>query len=186
MEIVDLPLPGLKRIQPRVFADSRGFFLEAWRRDALVRGGIDVDFVQDNHSRSIKDTVRGLHFQRATSRGPGQAKLVRVARGQIFDVAVDLRRDSPTFGRWYGELLDDTSHHALYIPVGFAHGFCVTSEIADVCYKVSAVYDAETETGFAFDDPMVGVRWPIGRAQALLSRRDEEARPFREVFPEAP
>ncbi len=186
MEVTDLPLAGLKLIKPKVFADPRGFFLESWRKDTLERAGVDVEFVQDNHSRSTRNTVRGLHFQRASERGPGQAKLVRVARGQVFDVAVDLRRGSPTFGRWHAELLDDVTHHALFIPVGFAHGFCVVSDVADFCYKVSAVYDAQTETGFAFDDPVVGVSWPVGRADALLSKRDIEARPFREVFPEAP
>lgn len=185
MDVVDLPLDGLKLLKPKVFADSRGFFLEAWRKDELARAGIDTEFVQDNHSRSTRHTIRGLHFQHPSERGPGQAKLVRVARGQVFDVAVDLRRGSPTFGRWHAELLDDVAHHAIYIPTGFAHGFCVVSEVADVCYKVSAVYDAQTETGFAFDDPVVGVAWPIGRAEALLSKRDLTAKSFREVFPEA-
>jgi dTDP-4-dehydrorhamnose 3,5-epimerase len=140
-----------------------------------------VDFVQDNHSRSARDTVRGLHFQRASASSPGQAKLVRVATGRIFDVAVDIRRGSPTFGKWHAEILDDKTHTQLFIPVGFAHGFCVLSEVADVLYKVTSVYDAVTETGFAFDDPDVGVAWPITRTVALLSQRDVVARPFREL-----
>ncbi len=185
MEVVELPLAGLKLVRPRVFADDRGFFLEAWRRDLLERAGITTEFVQDNHSRSVMHTVRGLHFQRASERGPGQAKLVRVARGRVFDAVVDVRVGSPTFGRWHAEVLDDVTHHALYVPVGFAHGFCVLSDVADVCYKVSAVYDPAAEVGFAFDDPEVGVAWPLARARARLSKRDLEARAFREVFPEA-
>lgn len=185
METVDLPLAGLKLIKPRVLADARGYFVETWRRDQLAHAGIDADFVQDNHSRSVRNTIRGLHFQRASAHGPGQAKLVRVARGQVFDVAVDLRVGSPSFGRWHAELLDDVANHALFVPIGFAHGFCVVSEVADVCYKVSAVYDAATEAGFAFDDPDVAVRWPIGRVDALLSRRDADAAPLRQLFPEA-
>lgn len=184
MDVVDLPLEGLKLVRPRVFADDRGFFLEVWRRDLLERAGITSDFVQDNHSRSVLHTVRGLHLQRASARGPGQAKLVRVARGRVFDAVVDVRVGSPTFGRWHAEILDDVTHHALFVPVGFAHGFCVLSDVADVCYKVSAVYDAQTETGFAFDDPDVGVTWPVERSRAHLSKRDLEARPFRELFPE--
>ncbi len=184
MDVVELPLQGLKMVRPRVFADDRGFFVEVWRRDLLEQAGISTEFVQDNHSRSVMHTVRGLHFQRASARGPGQAKLVRVARGRVFDVAVDVRAGSPTFGRWHGAVLDDVDHHALYIPVGFAHGFCVLSDVADVCYKVSAVYDAQTEAGFAFDDPNVGVEWPVGRAHAQLSKRDIDAPPFRALFPE--
>ena len=171
MKVVDLPLAGLKRIEPKVFRDSRGFFLESYRRDVLAQAGIDVDFVQDNHSRSTLHTVRGLHFQR----DPGQAKLVRVATGTIFDVVVDLRPSSPTYKRWYGETIDADALHQLYIPVGFAHGFCVLSDVADVVYKVSSIYDAATESGFAFDDPDVGVRWPIGRDKAVLSGRDLNA-----------
>jgi dTDP-4-dehydrorhamnose 3,5-epimerase len=181
MDVVDLPLAGLKLIKPKVFADDRGFFLESYRKDLLAEVGVAVEFVQDNHSRSIRHTIRGLHFQRASARSPGQAKLVGVAAGTIFDVAVDLRRRSPTFGRWHGEILDDQSHGQLFIPVGFAHGFCVLSESADVLYKVTSIYDAPTEAGFAFDDPDVGVAWPVGRGTALLSKRDETALRLRDV-----
>ena len=111
MDVIDLPLAGLKLVKPKVFADERGYFLESWRKDQLAAAGVDVDFVQYNHSRSVRHTVRGLHFQRASTRGPGQAKLVRVARGQVFDVAVDLRPDSATFGRWHAEVLDDVANH---------------------------------------------------------------------------
>lgn len=184
MELIDLPLAGLKLIKPRVFHDDRGFFLESYRKDLLARHGIDVEFVQDNHSRSTKNTVRGLHLQRASAKGPGQAKLIRVVTGRIFDVAVDVRPESPTRGRWHAEVLDEQNHHQLYVPVGFAHGFCVLSETADVVYKVSSVYDADTETGFVFDDPDVGVAWPVQRGEALLSKRDETAMTFQALMQE--
>jgi dTDP-4-dehydrorhamnose 3,5-epimerase len=180
MEIVDLPLKGLCLVKPKVLADSRGFFLESYRKEALQKHGIDVDFVQDNHSRSSKHTIRGLHFQTK----PGQAKLLRVVSGGIFDVAVDIRKDSPTYGKWHGEVLDEHNHHQLYVPVGFAHGFCVISERADVLYKVSSVYDAATESGFMFDDPAVGVAWPVKRGEAVISNRDRDARPLSEVMSE--
>ena len=176
MNVVDLPLAGMKLLAPQVFGDERGFFVEVWRRDQLEHAGVDVDFVQDNHSRSVMNTIRGMHLQRAGARGPGQAKLVRVARGRVLDVAVD--------GRWHAELLDDVAHHVLFIPAGFAHGFCVLSDVADVCYKVDVLYDPAAETGFAFDDPVVGIRWPVERARALLSKRDSVAAGFRDVIPE--
>lgn len=169
MEVRDLGLNGPVLIAPRVFADDRGFFVEAWQQTRYAQAGVDVAFVQDNHSRSRRGTVRGLHFQR----GPGQAKLVRCGRGRIFDVVVDLRPDSPTFGRWAGAELDDREHHQLYVPVGFAHGFQVLSEEADVIYKVSTPYDAALETGIAWDDPDVGVAWPL--PPTALSERDRTA-----------
>ena len=174
MDVVDLPLAGLKLIKPRVFKDERGFFLETFRSDVLARAGVDVTFVQDNHSRSVQGTIRGMHFQTT----PGQAKLVRAARGAIWDVAVDIRPDSPTFGRWHAERLDDDTMHMLYIPVGFAHGFCVLSDIADVTYKCSSVYDGKTEAGFLLDDKDVGIAWPIDLAAAVRSTRDREAPTF--------
>ncbi len=166
MEIEALALPGLALLRPRVFRDARGFFLESYREEHLDAAGIHVAFVQDNHSRSARGVLRGLHFQSS----PGQAKLVRVARGRIFDVAVDIRPGSDTFGRWYGVELDDEQHHALFIPVGFAHGFCVLSEVADVVYKCSSVYDPDTERTLAWDDADVGVRWPV--TAPLISERD--------------
>jgi len=181
VDVVDLPLAGLKLLAPKVFADSRGFFLESWRTDQIW-GALGAAFVQDNHSRSTKHTIRGLHFQRATARAPGQAKLVRCARGKIFDAVVDIRKDSPTFGKWHAEILDDESHKQLFIPVGFAHGFCVLSDVADVCYKTSSTYDAEAESGFQYDDPAVGVAWPIARTEAVLSARDANAKPLKELF----
>lgn len=174
-----LPLAGLIRVAPKVFRDERGFFLESYRADAYRAAGIDATFVQDNHSRSTRGVIRGMHFQTA----PGQAKLVRVASGRIWDVAVDLRAGSPTQGQWHAVELDAEAHHQLYVPVGFAHGFCVLSEVADVIYKVSSVYDAATERGFAWDDPEVGIAWPLAAlgGPAVVSARDAAAPRYREV-----
>jgi dTDP-4-dehydrorhamnose 3,5-epimerase len=172
MHVEDLPLAGLKLVRPKVFGDSRGFFLETYNAPRYRAAGIDCAFAQDNHSRSVKNTLRGLHYQSH----PGQAKLIRAASGRIFDVAVDIRPDSPTFGRWYGAYLDATEQAQMFIPVGFAHGFCVVSDMADVLYKTSNVYDAATECGFAWDDPDVGVSWPV--TEPILSERDVNAESF--------
>lgn len=168
MSLERLPtrLDGLVLLAPAVHADERGFFVETYSREAYRDAGVAVDFVQDNHSRSGRGTLRGLHYQRR----PGQAKLVRAARGRIWDVAVDIRPASPTFGQWEAFELDDESHRQLFVPVGFAHGFCVLSDVADVAYKVSAPYDGAEERGIAWDDPHVGVRWPIDHP--ILSDRD--------------
>jgi dTDP-4-dehydrorhamnose 3,5-epimerase len=168
-------LDGTVLLEPAVHADARGFFVETFRRDAWAEQGVDVAFVQHNHSRSARGTLRGLHFQTE----PGQAKLVRCARGRIFDVAVDLRRDSPTFGEWEGHVLDDESHRQLFVPVGFAHGFVVLSDVADVAYLCSSVYDPATEAGIAWDDPEVGVEWPV--SDPLVSDRDRGAPTLAEV-----
>jgi dTDP-4-dehydrorhamnose 3,5-epimerase len=168
-------LEGIVLLEPTVHADARGFFLETFRRDVWAEHGIEIDAVQHNHSRSTRGTLRGLHFQTE----PGQAKLVRCARGHIFDVAVDLRRDSPTYGRWEGQLLDDESHRQLYVPIGFAHGFLVLSDVADVTYLCSSTYDPATESGIAWDDPGIGVEWPI--AEPLVSKRDRSAPTLAEV-----
>jgi dTDP-4-dehydrorhamnose 3,5-epimerase len=172
METRALPLDGLLLLTPRVFADARGFFVETFRAGALPA------FVQDNQSRSSRGVVRGMHFQRGRGDEPGQAKLVRVARGRIFDVAVDVRPGSPTFGRWHGEELDDVTHRQLFIPAGFAHGFCVLSEAADVCYKVSSFYDPTLESGFQYDDPAVGIAWPLAATEHIVSARDRAAAPL--------
>jgi dTDP-4-dehydrorhamnose 3,5-epimerase len=174
-------LDGPVLIQPTAYPDSRGFFQETYRRDTYATLGVDAEFVQDNHSRSVRGVVRGMHFQV----GDGQAKLVRCARGSIFDVVVDIRRGSPTFGEWEGVALDDERLLQLYVPIGFAHGFCVTSEVADVAYKCSSYYDGEIERGFRFDDPDVGVEWPSG-LELLPSERDVSAPLLREVEPELP
>jgi dTDP-4-dehydrorhamnose 3,5-epimerase len=161
-------LEGPILLAPQVHGDERGFFVETYRRQALAELGVKTEFVQDNHSRSRRGTVRGMHFQ------PGQAKLVRCARGAILDVIVDIRPSSPQFGRWEAFRLDDERHHQLYCPDGFAHGFCVLSEVADVTYKVSAYWDPSLERGFAFDDPDVGIQWPHLDAP-LVSARDRAA-----------
>ena len=154
MEVVETRLAGPVLVKPVVRGDERGFFVETYRRSVYSELGIPDEFVQDNHSRSRRGIVRGMHFQ------PGQAKLVRCARGAILDVLVDIRRGSPTFGEWEAVELTDENGLQLYCPDGFAHGFCVTSEVADVAYKVSAYFDPATESGIAYDDPEVGIRWP--------------------------
>jgi dTDP-4-dehydrorhamnose 3,5-epimerase len=157
---------GLLLLEPVVFADERGFFLEAYHRERHRELGIDDAFVQDNHSRSSRGTVRGLHFQSE----PGQAKLVRVSRGRIWDVAVDLRRSSPTFGEWEAFELDDVAHRQLYLPIGFAHGFCVVSGVAAGAVNVTPHYAPRTERGLAWDDPALAIGWPAD--EPLVSDRD--------------
>jgi dTDP-4-dehydrorhamnose 3,5-epimerase len=159
-------LPGVWLIEPAVHADERGFFIETYRRSALAEAGIEVDFVQENHSRSSVGTIRGLHF----AAPPGQAKLVRAARGRIWDVAVDLRRGSPTFGQHEAFELDHVAHRQVFLPVGIAHGFCVLSDPADVCYRANAYYDPALERGLAWDDPDLGIEWPVD--EPILSARD--------------
>lgn len=173
-------LEGLALIEPDVFGDERGFFVETFSQDDWRGLGVESDFVQHNHSRSVGGTLRGLHFQTA----PGQAKLLRCPRGKIFDVAVDLRRGSSTYGQWEGYVLDDEQHRQLYVPVGFAHGFCVLSDLADVTYLVSSYYDPETEAGIRWNDPEVGVEWPV--AEPLLSTRDVEAPLLSEISEQLP
>jgi len=177
---LETKLDGVVLLEPEVHGDARGFMVETYRRDGWAELGIEVELVQHNHSRSARGTLRGIHFQTA----PGQAKLVRCARGRIFDVAVDLRRDSPTFGQWEGHELDDESHRQLFVPVGFGHGFVVLSEEADVTYLLSSAYDPATESGIAWDDPDVGVEWPVD--DPLLSERDKRAPRLREVADSLP
>ncbi len=162
----ETPLPGVLLLEPKVFRDDRGFFLETFRKETLARLGVDAELVQDNHSRSVRGTIRALHFQVP----PGQAKLVRCARGSVWDVAVDLRRSSPTFGAWWACDLDDVDHRQVWIPAGFAHGFCVTSDEADVVYRCSRTYDPDLERGIAWDSPELGIPWPADAP--LLSGRD--------------
>jgi dTDP-4-dehydrorhamnose 3,5-epimerase len=168
-------LDGVVLLEPDVHGDARGFFVETYRSDSWPELGIDVEFVQHNHSRSSQGTLRGLHFQTE----PGQAKLVRCPQGRVFDVAVDLRRDSPTYAQWEGYELDDESHRQLFVPAGFGHGFAVLSEVADVTYLLSSVYNPATESGIAWDDPDVGVEWPV--EEPLLSERDKQAPRLSEV-----
>jgi dTDP-4-dehydrorhamnose 3,5-epimerase len=168
MRRVGTRLDGPVLIEPVVHGDARGFFQETYRKAVFADLGVHEEFVQDNHSRSRLGVLRGMHFQ------PGQAKLVRCARGSILDVLVDIRPSSDSFGEWEPFPLDDESHHQLYVPDGFAHGFCVTSELADVVYKVSTYYDPEAESGFRFDDPEVGIEWPEG-IELQVSDRDRTA-----------
>ena len=172
MEVTPLGLAGLLLVKPRVYGDERGFFLESYNAERYRKAGIDAAFVQDNHSRSVHGTLRGLHYQ---SR-PGQAKLVRVTLGRVFDVAVDIRPGSPTLGQWRGVELDAETHQQLFVPIGFAHGFCVLSDFAEVQYKVSSVYDAAAECSIRYDDPEIGIEWPV--PEPLLSQRDREAESF--------
>jgi dTDP-4-dehydrorhamnose 3,5-epimerase len=176
MQIVPSQLHGPVLFAPAVHGDERGFFVETFRASALSELGIDATFVQDNHSRSRRGVVRGMHFQ------PGQAKLVRCARGAIFDVLVDIRRGSPSFGVWEGFTLDDVDHRQLFVPDGFAHGFSVLSELADVAYKVTTYYDPSAESGFSYLDPEVGIEWPD--ADSLIgSERDRAAPALSELAP---
>jgi dTDP-4-dehydrorhamnose 3,5-epimerase len=180
MERLPTRLDGPVLLAPAVHGDARGFFLESWRADAWSEQGVPAEFVQDNHSRSRRGTLRGIHFQTH----PGQGKLVRVARGRVWDVVVDLRRGSPTFGEWEAFELDDEQAHQLWVPIGFGHGFCVLSDVADFVYKCTAYYDAATEAGIRFDDPDVGIAWPD--VELLCSDRDRGAPLLAEVTAELP
>jgi dTDP-4-dehydrorhamnose 3,5-epimerase len=173
-------LEGVALIEPAVHGDERGFMVETFRTEVWRQLGVDTTFVQHNHSRSSRGTLRGIHFQTE----PGQAKLIRCARGEIVDVAVDLRRGSPTYGEWEAQVLDDVAHRQYFVPVGFGHGFAVLSEVADVCYQVSSLYDPATEKGIAWDDPEVGVDWQV--AEPLLSERDKTAPRLAEIAAELP
>jgi len=166
VEVTKLELSGLLRIQPKVFQDDRGWFFEPYNEARYQAAGVTERFVQDNHSRSSHGTVRGLHYQAA----PGQAKLLRVTVGRILDVVADIRISSSTFGRWLAVELNAEKHEQLYIPVGFAHGFCVLSEAAEVLYKVSTLYDGSQERTITWNDPELGVKWPV--ENPVLSARD--------------
>ncbi len=157
MKIIHTRLLGVTVLEPQLHGDSRGFFLETYREDALEEYGISERFVQDNHSRSTQGVLRGLHYQLTQPQG----KLVRVARGAVFDVAADVRSGSPTFGQWYGAILDEESMRMMYIPPGFAHGFVVLSDIADFIYKCSDYYHPQSEQGILWNDPAIGIKWPI-------------------------
>lgn len=175
-------LTGPLLLKPRVIGDERGFFCETYRRNEFTKLGIEEEMVQDNHSRSGYGVVRGMHFQV----GRGAAKLVRAARGHIFDVIVDIRTGSPAFGQWEGFDLTDENMHCLYVPVGFAHGFCVISEIADVMYKQDRYYSDALERGIRFDDPDVGIDWPLPHERLQPSERDATAPRLAEVADRLP
>lgn len=172
MEVIDLPLAGAKLIRPRIFRDSRGFFFESFGAERYRAAGMPEAWVQDNHSLSSQGALRGLHYQSS----PGQAKLVRVTRGRIYDVLVDIRPASPSFGKWHGVEIDAGEHAQVYIPIGFAHGFVVLSEVAEVQYKVSAPYDAAHECAIRWNDPDIGVAWPV--SDPILSERDRTSESF--------
>jgi dTDP-4-dehydrorhamnose 3,5-epimerase len=179
VERLPTKLSGPVLLQPIVHGDQRGFFLETYRQRMLADFGVVDEFVQDNHSRSRGGVVRGMHYQ------PGMAKLVRCARGAIFDVVVDLRRGSPTFGQWEGAELNDSTHQQLYCPDGFAHGFCVLSDVADVVYMTSAYYDPQRESGFAYNDPAVAIEWPAD-VELIASERDSLAPALAEIADSLP
>ncbi len=172
MRVRQTTLPGVVIIEPQVFQDDRGFFLETWHTRRYAEAGIEASFVQDNHSRSRKDTLRGLHFQRTRPQG----KLVRVIEGEIFDVAADVTPDSPTYGQWVGVSLSADNFHQIYVPPGYAHGFCVVSEVAQVEYKCTDFYDPADEDGVMWNDPVLGIAWPT--ADPILSRRDQQHLPL--------
>ena len=182
MERLETRIDGPILLKPRVFGDERGFFQETYRRSVYSELGIPEEMPQDNHSRSARAIVRGMHFQI----GAGAAKLVRCARGAIFDVVVDLRKGSPTYGQWEGFELSDENFHILYCPVGFAHGFCVTSDVADVMYKQSNYYDDDLERGISYKDPDVGIEWPIPVEDLIPSDRDAGAPRLSEIADELP
>src|SRR5581483_4486890 len=179
MRVLPTKLEGTFLLAPTVHGAERGFFLESFREQVLADLGIAPHFVQDNHSHSRRGIVRGMHYQ------PGQAKLIRCVRGAILDVVVDIRPRSPQFGRWESFQLDDSDHHQVYCPDGFAHGFCVLSDVADVAYKTSAYYDPQLEGGFAYDDPQVGIEWPSGY-ELVASDRDRNAPTLAERAPSLP
>ncbi|ASJ15377.1 dTDP-4-dehydrorhamnose 3,5-epimerase [Thermococcus radiotolerans] len=176
-EFKRLEIPDVILIKPKVFRDERGFFMETYKKLDFERAGIKGEFVQDNHSKSNYGVLRGLHFQREPY---AQAKIVRAVRGVIYDVAVDLRRDSPTFGRWVGAILSEHNKYQLYIPRGFAHGFLVLSDVAEVVYKVDNVYAPDYEGGIIWNDPEIGIDWPID--EPTVSEKDRKWPTLREAI----
>ena len=177
MKFLPAAIPGPVIVEPVVHGDARGFFLESWNRRNFREAGLDLDFVQDNHSRSDKGVLRGLHFQ-----NPGaQGKLVRVASGAVWDVAVDLRRSSPHFGEWAGVELSEANHRMLWVPEGFAHGFVVLEDATDFLYKCTAPYAPEHEQVLAWDDPALAIDWKLGGIEPKLSDRDRAGTPLAEI-----
>ena len=171
MKFIETPLKDVFVVEPKVFGDQRGFFMETWNAETFPIAGFDLDFVQDNHSRSAHGILRGLHLQTEHTQG----KLVRVTAGEVFDVAVDLRSSSPTLGQWFGVTLSGENHRMLWVPPGFAHGFYVTSDYADFLYKCTDVYHPASELTLAWDDPTVGIEWPVPAGETpQLSAKDAE------------
>ena len=170
MNIITTNLPGVIVIEPKVYVDKRGFFLETFREDVLLQAGINAHFVQDNHTRSSQGVLRGLHYQMTQTQG----KLVRVATGSVFDVVVDVRSGSPTFGQWFGTELNEENIKMIFVPPGFAHGFVVLSETADFIYKCTDYYHPESEQGIAWDDPDLNIDWPIAEIAEKISLSDKD------------
>ena len=177
MNIVETRVPEVLIFEPTVFGDDRGYFLETFRASHFADLGMKADFVQDNQSRSAQGTLRGLHFQRQFPQG----KLVRVIAGEVFDVAVDLRESSATFGQWVGEVLSAENHRQLWVPPGFAHGFYVLSDSADLCYKCTDYYHPEDDHSLLWNDPDIGIEWPLLSSEPLLSAKDAQAKPLAEI-----
>jgi len=178
VKFIPTEIPGVIIVEPDVFGDHRGFFMESWHAEKFAEGGIDAQFVQDNHSRSNQGILRGLHYQIEQPQG----KLVRVLSGEVFDVAVDLRRDSPTFGKWFGMTLNDIDNKMLWVSPGFAHGFYVVSEQADFFYKCTELYAPEHERAIRWDDPDLAIDWPIASGQEpVLAPKDAAAKSFKDA-----
>lgn len=176
MQKIPTKIHGAWLLKPKIFGDARGFFLESWSREAFRKMGIDVDFVQDNHSRSSRHVLRGLHYQAGAG---AQGKLVWVTSGAVFDVLVDLRRNSPTYGQWDGCMLTADDHGRIYVPPGCAHGFLVMSDVADFHYKVTAPYDPGAERSLRWNDPLLAIKWPLQDGiEPLLSEKDQSAATF--------
>ena len=175
MKFTETSLPGVILIEPLVRGDERGFFMETYRADKFAESGIADVFVQDNHSRSARGVLRGLHYQEPHPQG----KLVRCTRGELFDVAVDIRRGSPSFGQWYGVNLSETNYRMLWVPPGFAHGFCALSETADLVYKATEIYRGEHDRAILWNDPEIGIEWPI--EEPVLSQKDVNAPRLRDA-----
>ena len=169
MKVTETSLPGVKLIEPTVFGDARGFFMEVYHADKFIENGLPETFVQDNHSRSSKGVLRGLHYQFPQWQG----KLVRAIRGEVFDVAVDIRPESPQFGQWVGEYLSEENQRQLYIPPGFAHGFCVVSDVAEVTYKCTSLYKPADDAAVRWNDPQIGIEWTVENPE--LSQKDANA-----------
>ena len=177
MKIEKLQIPDVLLLTPKVFCDERGFFMETWNKQSLAEQGFNFDFVQDNHSKSVKGTLRGLHYQMSHTQG----KLVRVTQGKVFDVAVDLRKDSSTFGKWVGAVLTDDNKQMLWIPPKFAHGFYVISETAEFQYKCTDFYDPTSERSIIWNDETIGIEWPLNGNEPLLSEKDKKGKKFTEA-----
>jgi dTDP-4-dehydrorhamnose 3,5-epimerase len=176
MEIVPLKLKGACEIKLRPIGDERGYFVTTYLPSLFEKHGLVTGWVQENQSRSVRNVVRGMHFQTPPA---GETKLVRVVRGVIWDVCVDLRKDSPTYGQWQGVEISEEKQNMVYIPKGFAHGFCVTSDVAIVCYKVDHLYEPKAQGGLRWNDPTIGIEWPVKEAEAVVSAKDREAPLFK-------